>query len=41
MSFFKTLLRQQPPRHYALPGNQDRCRMLLTANERPHGEPWV
>ncbi|MCQ4277592.1 hypothetical protein NA643_00700 [Pseudomonas stutzeri] len=41
MSLFKTLFRHRPPRHYALLDDQDRCRMLLTAKERPHGERWV
>ncbi|MEL7558422.1 hypothetical protein [Stutzerimonas chloritidismutans] len=41
MSLFKTLFRQRPLRHYALLDEQDRCRMLLTAKERPHGERWV
>ncbi|MGE6529100.1 hypothetical protein ACQKEM_08755 [Pseudomonas sp. NPDC077382] len=41
MSLFKTLFRHRPPRHYALLDDEDRCRMLLTAKERPHGERWV
>lgn len=28
-------------RHYALLDEQQRCRMLLTATERPRGERWV
>ena len=35
------LLRPPRRRHYALLDEQRRCRMLLTAEQRPRGERWV
>lgn len=35
------LLRRPMRRHYAFVDDQDCCRMLLTAVNRPHGERWI
>lgn len=34
-------LRRSPHRHYAFVDENDCCRMLLTAANRPRGERWV
>jgi len=41
MSLLTRLFSRPVRRHYALLDEQQRCRMLLTATERPNGERWV
>lgn len=41
MHLLSLLTRQPPRRHYALLDEERRCRMQLTAAERPKGESWI
>ncbi|AHL74452.1 hypothetical protein CH92_04855 [Stutzerimonas stutzeri] len=40
MTLLTALFRRPTRRHYALIDDQQRCRMLLTSTQRPHGELW-
>ncbi len=41
MPLLTALFRRPARRHYVLLDDQHRCRMLLTAIERPHGDGWI
>lgn len=41
MSILATLFGRRALRHYALLDDQQRCAMMLTAEQRPQGERWV
>lgn len=41
MTLLTALFRRPIRRHYALLDDQQRCRMLLTSTQRPHGERWI